>query len=261
MKYLILLLLPIPLIVGCKHEVVRKYYYKTGELQSKCIYPNKKDTMNFQQLDYYPTGELLSKTTIKNGKIEEEYTKYYRTGNILERGIFHYSKLNGIFQQFDSIGRPATESYYLNGTCILYSDFLVLKDEKLEKQRFHGVTKDTAFTIGALVKKGDTIQKDLSFYALITGKDTIHTLDYCFNLQIFAHQSPEPNYEITFGKPNIHLVFDKVDTSFISTKNEIEICNLKLVPGLNHLFGRIIVYNEDSASFFVYKDIFVLPLK
>lgn len=257
MKYRFFLLIPILFLSNCKHEAVRAYYYKTGELQSKCIYPDKKDTMNFQQLDYYPTGELLSKTTIQNGKIEGEYIKYYKTANILERGMFLNNNLNGIFQQFDSIGRPATETYYLSGTRILYSDFLVSKDEKLEKQRFHGVTADTAFPIGALVKMNDTIQKDLSFYAVITGKDSINTLDYCFKLQIFAHQNPDPKYEITFGKPNIHLVFSEVDTNFISTKDDIYICNLKLVHGLNHIFGRVIVNNKDSASFFVYKDVFV----
>jgi hypothetical protein len=261
MKYIALLFFLLIIIVSCKHETTREHFYDTGELRSKCIYPYRKDTLNYQQLDYYPTGELLRKTTFKNGKVEGEYKKYYLKGNVLEHGIFHNGKQEGIFQQFDTTGAPATESYYLNGTCILYSDFLVSKDKRFNKQLFHGVTKDTAFPIGALVKSGDTIQKDLSFYAVITGKDSTNTIDYCFKLQIYARKAPNPKYEITFGKPNIHLTFDKIDTSFISTENEIQICNFKLAPGLNHIFGRIFVYNADSASFFVYKDIFVLTQK
>jgi hypothetical protein len=42
-----------------------------------------------------------------------------------------------------------------------------------------------------------------------------------------------------------------------SNNNEILMCNFKLVPGLNHIFSRIYVYDEDTSSFFAYKDVFV----
>jgi hypothetical protein len=261
MRYKLLLLLPILLVYNCKHEIIREHFYKTGELQSKCIYPDKRDTMNFHQLDFYPSGEILRKTSIKNGKLDGEYVLYLNNGSFAERGSFLKGKIDGIFQKYDSLGRLGRVSYFIDGTRILYSEFLESKDKQLTKQRFYGVTNDTIYPIGAIVKKGDTIQKELSFYGLITGQDSIHSFDYCFKLEIFAHQSQDPKYEITFGKPNIHHMFNKVDTSFISTKDEIQICNFKLVPGLNHIFGRIIDYNDDSASFFVYKDVFVYGQK
>jgi|WetSurMetagenome_2_1015567.scaffolds.fasta_scaffold137381_1 hypothetical protein len=257
MKYGFLPLIPILLMFSCKHGLVKEYFYKTGELKSKQIYPDKRDTLNFQQLDFYPTGEVLRKSNIKNGKQDGEYLMYHIKGNILERGRFLNGKLDGIFQKYDTVGKLATESYFTDGTRILHSIGLTSNDGKLEKQLFHIVFNDSIYPIGALVKKGATIQKDLSQYALIIAEDSISTLEYCLKLQIFKDQTPKTVYEITFGTPDKKLEFTKVDTSFVSTSNEIQICNLKLLPGLNHIFSRIFVYDDDTASFFVYKDIFV----
>jgi hypothetical protein len=257
MKNRFLFLLSILLMFSCKHEMIKEKFFKTGELESKCIYPDKRDTMNFQQLDYYPTGEILRKTSIKNGQSEGEYIMYLRSGDIAERGRLLQGKIDGIFQKYDSIGRLAQESYFINGTRILYSEFFESKDKELMKQLFNVVINDSTYPIGALVKKGDTIQENISQYAIITGEDSIHTLNYCFKLRILNDQKPDTKYQITIGTPNNKLEFDKVDTSFISSNNEILICNLRLVPGLNHLFSRIYVYDDDTASFYAYKDIFI----
>jgi hypothetical protein len=245
------------LLLNCKRDFVRESFYETGELQSRFIYPDKRDTMNFQQFEYYPTGELLRKTNFRNGKLEGEYVKYFNTGNILEREWFLKGKLDGILQKYDTIGRLATESYFIDGNRILYSICFISNDGKYEKQLYNIIVNDSSYPIGALVKKGDTIQEDKSHYAMITGEDSICTLKYCLKLQIFTDQTPMTQYEITFGTPNIKLEFSKVDTSFVSKKNDIQICGFKLVPGLNHIFSRIYVYDDDTASFFVYKDVFV----
>jgi hypothetical protein len=261
MKYRFLLLLPILLMFNCKHELVKENFYKTGELQSKFIYPDKRDTLNFQQLDFYPTGQLLRKTIFKNSKLEGEYIMYSATGNILERGRYLNGKLDGIFQKFDTIGRLSTESYFIDGTRILYSLCFISNDGEYAKQLFNIIVNDSSYPIGALVKKGNTIHREKSHYALITGEDSIRTLDYCLKMQIITEQTPKTRYEITFGKPNIKLEFNEVDTSFISTNNEIQVCSFKLVPGINHIFSRIYVYGDDTASFYAYKDVFVKPKK
>jgi hypothetical protein len=265
MKHKILFLLQILLLISCKSEVVDKYDIKIGNniIHRKCIYSDKRDTLNYQQIDYYSSGELLDKAIFKNGKMEGEFVQFNKNGSILKRAHLQDGKINGIFQLCDSIGGLAREEYYINGTIVLYSACYHSKDNRIQKQIFYMVKSDSAFALGSLVRKGDSIQREVSRYAIIEGDDTVKTSNYCFKIKVFFKQTPKTIYKTFIGTPDINLNINKVDTTFISTKNEILICNYKLVPGLNHVFGVVYALNDDSSSekgsFFFYKDVFLNP--
>jgi hypothetical protein len=267
MKNHIFILLFIMLITGCKHEVIKERFTQYGKTKvlSKYVYSDKRDTLDYIRLDYYPSGELLSKFIFKEGKKNGEFVQFKRKGSLLEKGNFLNDKLDGIFQKYDSVGNVAKESYFINGIEIIYSDFYLSKSCVYRKQIFHPVINDTLYPpIGTIVRKGNIVIKDLSSYALIESADTVGGFDYCLILKVFSKQNPIKNYEIAFGTPNekfnFRNDFEKIDTSFVTTKNEIQICDFKnLAPGLNHLFCRIIVnYDPCNVSiFYAYKDIFV----
>jgi hypothetical protein len=253
----------------CKNQVTQEYYYESGDLMSRLIFPDRKDTLNYYQEKYYPSGELLSKSTIKEGRLGGDYSSYYVTGNLFERGSFLNGNIDGIFQQYDSLGRLATESYFINGTRILYSVGLHANDIRFKKQLFNIVVNDSIYPIGALVWKNDSIQLNLSHYAVLIGEDTLSNLVYTLKLQIITEKEPKTKFEITFGKPNTNLGFEKIDTIFVTSDPMTILNNIRLFNGHNNIFGRIYVFNLDStalyrdttALFFVYKDVFVKAMK
>jgi hypothetical protein len=261
MRYILFFSILLFFTFGCKREIVRNYYFDSGEIKNKCIYPNKKDTLNFKQIDYYPTGELYREFILKDGKIEGGYKEFYKTGIIFEKGNFIKGKLEGIFQQYDSVGEIASESYYLKGLRILYSEFFDSEDNKLTKQLFYGLEHDTVYPIGALIRIGNEIQSDLSHYAIMVVEDTILMSNQCIKLKIYTDQTPKTKFEVTFGLPDLKHGFEMIDTTYTLKQSESLVCNLKLMPGINHIFGRVLVYDADSistsASYYVYKDIFV----
>jgi len=247
--------------MSCKHEVVKEYDVTYGHLviHRKCIYTDKKDTLNYKQIDYYKSGKLLSKTIYINGKANGEYVQFDPLGRIMIKENLSNNKVDGLRQEFDSLGMVALEIYYINGTRVLYSDVGYSKDGIRKKQDYYVITNDTAFKIGTLIKQGDTILNDLSRYAVIEGDDTINTLNYCLKLKICKKQVPEAKFEITFGKPDLKLRFTGIDTTFFTTNKENSICVLKLKTGINHIFCRIILHEGSKMldSYYVYKDVYV----
>lgn len=257
MKGSILFLILLILGVRCSNEREKEYFYDSGELKSRLTFPNKKDTLNYHQNDFHLTGEKQCSFDVKDGKLDGDFYMYYKTGRLSDKGRFLNGNPEGIYQQFDSIGRLIRESYFVNNSEILYSEGLESNDGKYFKQLFHVVLNDTIYPIGALIWKGDTIQTDLSHYAIIIGEDTLRSSNYSLQLHIHTIEKSVAQYEITFGKPDTELEFDEIDTSFFSKSSVISLNNLRLHQGHNSIFGRIYVYSSDTSSFYVYKDVYV----
>lgn len=253
------LLFIILVIVGvrCSTEREKEYFYDSGELKSRLTFPNKKDTLNYYQNDFHLTGEKQCSFYVKDGELDGDFYMYYKTGRLSDKGRFLNGHPEGIYRQFDTIGRLIRESYFVNNNEILYSEGLESNDGKYFKQLYHVVLNDTIYPIGALVWKGDEIQTDLSHYAILIGEDTLSSSNYSLQLHIHTVEKSVDKYEITFGKPDTELEFDDIDTSFFSKSPVASLNNLRLHHGHNSIFGRIYVYSSDTSSFYVYKDVYV----
>lgn len=260
-KYLILII--VLTFLSCKSNYTKEEFSATGKLISIRTFKNKKDTLNYVKENFYPTGEILRRMTIKDGKPEGDYLIFSRSGILISKKSYLNGLLNGITQRWDTSGTLLEECYYLRNRLILYSKTYTSYNGVFQKQVFHIINKDTLYAIGSIVKKGNDIQEAMSDYAIIIGDDTCFNENYKFGVNIFPPEDKNLHYEITFGNPDENLRFSKPDTSYISSEHKKNLLRVKLIRGLNHLFGRIYVFNKDSIlkSYFVYKDVYYKSLK
>ena len=64
---------------------------------------------------YYKTGELLEKGTYKNGELDGPYEKYNIDGNLEEEGTYKNGELDGPFKRYYGSGSLVGEGIYKNG--------------------------------------------------------------------------------------------------------------------------------------------------
>lgn len=258
MKYILFPFIIFITIFSCSQQKTVNYFYPSGKLKSTKVYSNKNDTLNYQELRFFDTGELLSRQNYVNGHLEGSYEIFTPKGIIVEQGRFKEGKREGVFQEFDTVGTLTRETYYINDKKTIYTRNWLSKSQIYKGKDYYLFKNDTAFLIGQIVieRNDDIINTNMSFCSIISSKDTVSELPFCFNLRtIFPF--PCSKYEITIGTPNINLEFSRIDTSFTTTDSVIIICNQKLNPGINHIFSKVVAFSRDTATFFAYKDVFV----
>jgi len=208
---------------------------------------------------FYKTGELHYKANKINGKLEGAYWLFSPKGSIIERGSFHNGSFDGVSQAFDTNGVLINEKYYINGVKVLYSECYESEMGHFVKQEFSRMKNDSiGIYIGQIVKENNVIRNDLSFYALIDADDTVNSQSLCFNLRLMNKGIKDYSCKITFGVPDKNLKIENIDTCFVTTDTILKICNLRLNPGSNHLFGTVDFKSpNDSAIFYIYKDIYI----
>jgi len=256
MKRAIQFIFIVIVIIGCKQNTIIESFYPDGELKEKKILNSKNDTLNYLSYHYYLEGGLSNVIKYVNGLREGKYTTYFKNGNINTNSTYKGGKLNGIVHVFNDDGSNLRESYYVDGKQVIYSEFYIANSGLFEKQVFNTVIDGVAYPIGQLVKRNNKVQPDMSFYATISGSDTLTVLPYPFILEIFV-PNEDVNFEISFGKPDKYLKLIEVDTSFISQSSRIELDNKYFDVGLNSIFCEINVLSEDTITFYAYKEIFM----
>jgi len=263
MRNLVILIFIPFLIFGCSKSKIQKEYYENGALFSEKVYPNNHDTSSYFVTKYYPTGEILNRFEYIKGKKEGGFYSYLKNGNVLERRNYKNDKLDGVLQYFDTT---------VNGKRILYCPCYESKNKYYNKQEFTFIKNDSSYLYGKLVIETDSnrINRSMSFCPIIKCKDTTDNIYNCFILEIIP-PFPKLKYKITIGNPDSNLNFRSVDTAFLTRDSLIKICNLKFVAGINHLFCKITLANQDScpiynaygdsAIMYAYKDVFVKSKK
>ena len=96
-------------------------YYVTGELQSEGgyisidKYDDSKSVMDGEWTNYYKSGKIEEKGYRHNGIEEGEYIAYYENGLIKLHCTMKNGKPNGILTQFDEKGDMCSQTEMLDG--------------------------------------------------------------------------------------------------------------------------------------------------
>ena len=165
-RYYVILILTAVFFSSCnKNELTKYEYYDTGELKSKVIYENKKDTTSFQAFLYYKNGQLSFQTTFIKGERVGKYYSYYENGGLKESFNYLGGKLHGVLKTFNNIGELQEESLYINGKHILLKEFSINTKHKLFRTKCFKIVGKKLEEIGIIVYDNDKeVMEDASFF-------------------------------------------------------------------------------------------------
>lgn len=166
------LLLFTTLIVSCTdNEVIKVEHFDTGEIKSKTVYANKKDTTSFNINHFYKNGSIRLTEEFIKGKRDGAYTSYYQNGNIDEMGTFKNGLKHGIFSKYNEQGFLAFSNYYYNNAMILRKEAHFIKENKKFRHIFY-MPKDTNLLnfVGYIDYDtlGNVLGNESSFYHVVS---------------------------------------------------------------------------------------------
>lgn len=132
-------------------------YYITGELQSEGYYitidkyDDSKSVFDGEFTNYYKSGNIEQKGFRTNGKQDGEYTRYKEDGLISLHAYFKDDKLDGVYTEFSENGDICIQIEYRNGKPIHNYYIVSNKDGFCSKINF--ITKQPIYESPSLNEK------------------------------------------------------------------------------------------------------------
>jgi hypothetical protein len=257
---------------SCKETSIQKeFYYKTGELKQKIVYPDKKDTTTFHDTSYYKNGNPMKIKQVKNGQLEGKVLDFFKNGVLEYVRTYKNGKVHGLAVDFNQKKEVIVKCFVINGKPINTIEYAHTKNKEYIREtvfQLH-IKNDTTFKrIGHLVyTDSNNIIDSSSFYYNIEAKDTINYGDsYRFSLTF--HNDYNYSLKLLIGELNEDLNFvnpDKINT-YTSPRKTVRGETRAYEPGWNLLLGKLYVYPDpqnkhpnaaDEYEFIVFKEFYV----
>ena len=271
----IIFILIVFILFSCKDKSSQKeFYYKTGELKEKIVYPDAKDTTTFHGTIYYKNGKPMKIVQIVDNQVEGKMYVFNQNGNLKDIETYKNNKLHGLSARFNSKGEILNKCFFLNGKPINTIEFAHTKNKKRFRDgvfRIHTENDTTFERMGHLIyTDSNNIIDSSSFYYKIEAEDTInYGKQYHFKLTF--HNNYNYSLKLLVGELNKDLQFihpNKVYT-YTSPGKSVEGAIGGYEPGWNLFLGKLYVYPDslnkhpqaaDEYEFIVFKEVYVLQV-
>ncbi len=272
----IIFILIVFILFSCKDKSSQKeFYYKTGELKEKIVYPDVQDTTTFYDTIYYKNGKPMKIMQVANNQIEGKMFKFKKNGNLETIMTYKNNKLHGLIADFNNQEEIFGKCLFIDGKQIIAIEFFDSKDNKHGQKRVSRIFFKNDTTVeheGHLIynNSNNVIIDSLSFYYKIEAEDTINYGEQ-YHFKLTFHNNYNYSLKLLVGELNKDLQFihpNKVYT-YTSPGKSVEGAIGGYEPGWNLFLGKLYVYPDslnkhpqaaDEYEFIVFKEVYVLQV-
>jgi hypothetical protein len=253
MKNLILFVIFLIIVLGCKNDLNKKFY-SNGILTKEVFYNSANDTVNYCAYNYYSNGTIKSIIPYKNNLINGTEKSYLSNGELYLLKTYKNGELNGLSKQYDKrSNKLIKETLYISNFPILG----LIHGSDIDSDTLFGITyfystltlNDSIFQpVGSIIwdSKGNKVPSMLTYFE-ICAKDTIkegeaYKIDIEFHLGTFQDLS----FELTLGEFDCNFSF-KNNTKLVkyqSVNNKLTFTYAGYSKGDNLMLGKIRLFSH-----------------